>query len=755
MAQQVSEHSLEGKFRQASPWLLGAWQELRSKPPEVLADWQAEGFTFNVLTTRQSLWVQVVFPGGGQALLRGAYCPGEAIRLDNPEEDGDRVVFHLGSAVGRFRVEISRPVSRRALLRITTSLRPETALTLPYWPRDLLLLGQDGSPLGTEGKVHATQHASASGLQFLSLEQPRSGSLFYLQNFSALNAYFEKTKTAPTMTVGGDWPELGFALPGGENPLPADEEIVIGDALISFTRDIPQDDLQSGRMFLDLLAEIYLLLPKPQPEYHAWPERAESCLQDVRYSPKVTSLVDGNRYMAPYVGATDKPPEAMVQLAMILPMLEYGQWRGEEIDLAEELLEGLPVFYNKKLKTLTRWHPSVQFSEGEKEPQEYREVMDSWYLYHPVMNIGRLVKQGFEELREMFFNSIEFGIRVAQKFDYTWPVFYNMETLEVLRAESEPGRGGEWDVGCIYILDMMLAYDLSQDERYIAEAEKAAAKLRGLGFKLLYQTNVTSFGLSGLWRLYRKTGKNEYRELVNVLLANIFHNAWLWECDYGFGKSYKIFMGLQPLRDGLYLASYEELEVLAAFHDLLAMDDNNELPASARLLMGEFVRYALDTSWYDYPAELPREAVTEKPKTGEIDRNLVIPLEDLYEGWAQAGQVGQEAYGASGPFVYTARHYMRHQAVPFDVYCDYPTSEEEVDEAAHSFHFEIRGDERAECTLRLISRTGRALPKIHVSCAGEEQVGRMTDQGHVLFRLRANQDVDIQWEPQGEQFQSV
>ncbi len=78
--------------------------------------------------------------------------------------------------------------------------------------------------------------------------------------------------------------------------------------------------------------------------------------------------------------------------------------------------------------------------------------MDSWYLHHPLVNLARMVKQGVEEVKEMLMHSVEYAIKVAHHFNYEWPVFYHLDTLEVLKAETEPGKGGEHDVAGIYTL---------------------------------------------------------------------------------------------------------------------------------------------------------------------------------------------------------------------------------------------------------------------------------------------------------------
>jgi hypothetical protein len=41
------------------------------------------------------------------------------------------------------------------------------------------------------------------------------------------------------------------------------------------------------------------------------------------------------------------------------------------------------------------------------------DAVDSWYLYHPLMNLARLALNGDERARDLFLRSIDFGIKAA------------------------------------------------------------------------------------------------------------------------------------------------------------------------------------------------------------------------------------------------------------------------------------------------------------------------------------------------------
>jgi len=86
--------------------------------------------------------------------------------------------------------------------------------------------------------------------------------------------------------------------------------------------------------------------------------------------------------------------------------------------------------------------------------------MDSWYLHHPLLNLSRLALKGNKVAEKLFLDSLEFAIKVARHFKYHWPVFYKMDTLEMVKAETKPGEGGEKDVAGLYAHIMLQAWNL-------------------------------------------------------------------------------------------------------------------------------------------------------------------------------------------------------------------------------------------------------------------------------------------------------
>jgi|GEM_PF-2986513 len=122
-----------------------------------------------------------------------------------------------------------------------------------------------------------------------------------------------------------------------------------------------------GRLFFDMLADIYLLLHCPRAIYHDWLSLAEDTVCDLKNKDCITKLND-LRYLNAYVGTGDRRPESLVQLTVMLPLLEYDDWSGKKIPLIDDLREKLPSFYDKQIGCIMR------YPEGSKGSSFQRRI---------------------------------------------------------------------------------------------------------------------------------------------------------------------------------------------------------------------------------------------------------------------------------------------------------------------------------------------------------------------------------------------
>ena len=735
-----------------SPWMLSLLDELGSERKSPHWSYSSGDFYFEIVEGKQSLWIINRFPAGAEVALRAAHCPDGELAIDEILQIEAGVEVRVTSTIGNFRVQVEFPRPDRPLLHCKSMLTPAVTLRIPFWPRDVIPLGKEDDLTDSEGIIYAEQVKARAGLVYFSLKKPRGGSVLYFQNLTSLGDYCKQTKTSASGVVGGEWPELGLLLPTApEKTLDAGQEIVISDAFMILSREVPKDDLEMSRQFLDLLAQVYLALPPAKTEYRPWPDILKKSLHDLSNAASCWSEEGGHNYLNAYVGDYETPPESMVQLTVLLPLLEYQDWSGEEVPISKDLLSGLPEFFDRKAGVLGRWLPSAAGKLDGSEPQKEPRTMDSWYLYHSLMNISRLALRGDETARKLFLDSMDYAIKVAHRFEYHWPVFYHLDTLEVLKAETKEGEGGETDVPCLYIHVMMQAWDLTKEERYLEEAKKAARSIKGLGFNLFYQANETLFGAGALLRLWRETEDELYLNLSYLCMANIFNNVWMWDCNYGYGEHYPTFFALFPLKDCPYTAVYEELEGFAALHDYLSQY-NGDAPEWLKILIPEFIRCLLYKASFYYPPNLPIEMLTEQPKTGELDAKLWIPIEDVYDGWEKAGQVGQEVYGSGLPFGLVPRHYWQVPDEKFMIYVEYPVKDFSANEEGKASLY-VLGDRRFFCRLRIISTGNNALPEFKLSAEGKGETemieGSETPEGHMEYILSGDQEVTIQWNVNG------
>jgi hypothetical protein len=265
-------------------------------------------------------------------------------------------------------------------------------------------------------------------------------------------------------------------------------------------------------------------------------------------------------------------------------------------------------------------------------------------------------------------------------------------------------------------------------------------------FELNYQANLTAWGAAACLRLWRITNEEAYLRQSYVYLASFFHNTAMWESEIGHAKEYSNFLGVTALHDAPYMALYECFDSFAAFERYLK-DSGPDVDPAVRLLLSEYCRYALDRAWFYYPDALPEEAVSPKQReaNGHIDRNLSFPVEDLYIDGQQAGQVGQEIYGAGAAFVFASRAFHNVRDAPFRIFCDHfmLTSERPSQRAVM---FQLGGSEGFDASLSLM-RSGRAkLPEFTVTTAADKHIKpRMTSADRVEYRVPANGRITLAW----------
>lgn len=725
-------------------WAATAIERLTGSKDEPLHQYEAGGFQFELKMIGDSVWMISAFGGKCRLGLRLAYSPDGFDDIKITHHDPATVSLRLSSAAGKYQIDINWPDAERPTLHYTTSLQPSQDLSVPFWPRDIIAYGGRRS----SGEVFISQVGTRSGLLYASFKDPAAGSFLYLQNLTALGAYNIDTETSAGNIVGGEWPEMGLSLPPAlKKPLQKNKKYTVSDAFIAFSELTPKDQFEVAKGFLDALAGLYLLMPRPEAVYHDYLEVLPKALHDLETNKGCWAHRSGHPYLNAYLCDYQTPPEIMVQLAVLLPVRDYMKWSGEKCTLAQQIIDGLSAFYSEELRTVMRWLPSEEDRLDKSEEQKKPLVMDSWYLHHPLLNLARMASDGDKLAKDLLMRSVDYAIKVARHFKYCWPVFYKMDTLEVIKAETKLGEGGEKDVAGLYAHVMLQVWELTKEKKYFDEAERAALSMTQHGFNVLYQANNTMFAAKAMILLYKETKKEIYRDLSYLFMANIFKNVALWECNYGFGKNFPTFFQLYPLSDAPYTAVYEEQEAYAGVHEFLNYAEGVDLLPSLRLLLAEFARYAVHRMIYYYPPMLPGDMLAEKPKTGELDPKLWVALEDIHDGWEPSGSVGQEVYGAGLAFGIVPRQYIRIPGQHFMVFTDYPVLGQKI--RSNTLHFTIQGDARLSCRLSVVTTEERSLPAIKIKTgkgSSRQEVKPVSKHDHNLeFSVAGDQEVTVSW----------
>ncbi len=697
-----------------------------------------------VAAGRDSLWALIRRPAKGGVALRIAHCWGGCTKvIRQRRKAGERLRLRVDSAIGTQTVVIRSDDIDLSMLRVTTTLTPAVPLLIPYFPRDLYPLGEGDNPLAADGKVEAAQRGMNSGLCFFHLDEPAFGTVLYFQNLTALNDYFAATETKPDGAVGGEWPEIGYLPPTPPqsgtpptNPLPSDRAVTMSDAILVFHDDAACDEQDSALRFLQLLGTAYRQIDAPDTTYRDWVWRADKTLSDLQRAPEATIRHYGNTYIHPYTAA--EYPDVMVQMSIIAPLRDYAAWTGNPIPFGTELEKGLEKFHDRDLKTMRRYLPNVGKDKD-------KLAVDSWYLYHPLLNLGHMAIDGDARAERLFTASLDFAMRAAQHFDYAWPIQFKVDSFDVIvEARNDDGLG-QTDVGGLYAYVMLQAYELTKDETYLGEARKAIDAAKDMRFELNYQANLTAWGATACMRLWRITNERYYLRQGYVYMASFFHNTAIWESRIANSKHYDTFLGVTALHDAPYMAIFECFDSFAAFERYLK-DSGPDLDPAVRMLVSEYCKYALDRGWYYYPDALAPEVLAQEDiRNGHIDRTLSFPLEDLYVDGQPAGQVGQEIYGAGAAFVFASRSFHAVSGAPFRIFCDhFPVTKERA--AERSMRFGLDGGQARQAVFSLVRLPRRKLPRFTLRTAtGERLRPHHRSPDLIEYRIPASGEVSLQW----------
>ena len=728
-----------------SPQVLALREELQGRMKRIgrfsLGDLDVE-----VCQGRDAVWCLVRREGLGGLALRAVHIGvAEFTCRKRVAEPGEVLRLEVESGLGRHVAAFTTSEADLHRLQAKVWFTPAAAMRIPFIPRDLYPLDERDDPAATKGNVEAAQRGVSSGLVYFRVAEPAFGSVLYFQDLTALNPYFLATATKPDCVVGGAWPELGYQPPTPDNQkvgeggeLQAGETYVLSSPIIVLRDWVGDTEQEMARQFLQMLGVAYKALELPPVEYRDWPARAERTLADLRTAAQARQRHYGHTYLMPYPDG--EHPDVMVQLSVVQAMHEYSEWRGRKLRLQTELMNGVGKFYDPEFKTLRRFLPNIGEKQG-KDP----DAVDSWYLYHPMLNLGLLALDGDDQAKELLLKSIDYGIKAARHFDYAWPIMYKIQDFSVITEARGDGEHGQTDVGGIYAYVMLQCYELTGEQRFVDEARAALDKAKDLRFDLLYQANLTVWGAVACLRLWRIADEPQYLAQSYAYIAGFFHNAIIWQSEIGHARHIKTFLGVTCLHDAPYMAMYECFESYKGFEEYLAQAGPNLEPA-VRMLIGEYCKYALDRAWFYYPDALPKESIHDgEHQSGVVNCDLSFPLEDLYPDGQKEGQVGQEIYGCGAAFIFATRSHHPVSDAPFRLYCNHfiRASERTGD---HAISIQLDGGETCLAEIALVRLPRRKLPRPRLVTAGGDPIRpRASSADRIEFTVPASGRVILSW----------
>ncbi|MEN5379495.1 hypothetical protein [Sphingobacterium kitahiroshimense] len=706
-------------------------------------DQQFGPFNIKVLGLPQHLILTIDLPNGNIIVSILNHLTIEEMRALTLKMQSSGVTISYETSYGQSQIKINY-LEDQGLFHYQQFLTPAHPLFLSEERPECFVIKKDFT-IFKQGNIFVEQAQLRSGICYFDFGKLIAGSLFYFQNFSTLYSYAEDSQISYADSVKISWPEFGFKLPTSkENPLEKGKKYQIRDSYIIYSPTKPKNTHEIAATFLSNLSTLYRAIPKPNCSSHNLIEIREKCLHDLCHHKGCWQQVNTDAFLNAYLNDYENPAESMVQLAILYPLIAHRKdHKNQDLEMIiSSLKNGISRFFDPSLKCIVRWIPEDAPKLDQSEEQKKPRVMDSWYLHHPLLNLAFIIEAGGadDQLKQQFISSLHYCIQVAQHFKYQWPIFYDLDTMVILKKEAAPGEGGEKDVAGLYAFLLLKAYKITKKPLYLQEAKKAANTLKKQGFNLLYQANNTAYAAEALLDLWSISGKNLYLRLFEVCVANLMKNTAIWNLNYGNAKEYNTFFMLFPLKDAPYAAVFEEQECALSFNRIVQFLYQQQVPISKDiiLLLSEYIKYALNRLPYYYPPMLPKDILSQEVKTGFLNVETWIPIEDLGDGWTAPGAVGQEVYGAGGIFNAVNGYCIPLKEPDNFIQISYPNTV--LTRTEKEVILQVLGTEDCDCTVILIGAKTTAYKFLMV---GKKEI--ILNKTKSSVKIPGNTKLTIKW----------
>jgi hypothetical protein len=442
--------------------------------------------------------------------------------------------------------------------------------------------------------------------------------------------------------VGVAGSSFGYVPPSSSlGSLPNKKTSVVVSSYLYLEPAIPSAESDIAAAYLRALDTVNAAVAQPSVPAANWQTLAAKSAADIA-APANWVTVNGHQYLRSYVSDTRSAPELLTQAGVLAGVRAYEARSNTSVPFDATLDADLATYYDPVYGTVMNGLPHDPSARGE-----------SWYFVNNLISLLQLAQTGDATAKTLLLQSVDAVIKLAHVNGYAFPQNFAYSDF------NGSGSQVEHDVAGGYAWLMLGLNELTGDARYLDEAKASIAHVAGTGFDLSYETHMSAFTAAAAQRLYTMTGDTTYRGYAVLALANFFHAVRLWDCTYGMckkGSGYHTYMGLNPLPWSDYVAMLEQYEAWLGLQSYMRYAQNE--PTYVTNLVKAFIRDSPRTLQYSLPPLLPSGAASSA--AGEysfVPRNNLswhIPLEDLREGEVTSGAIGQELYGAGGPFMFAA-----------------------------------------------------------------------------------------------------
>jgi hypothetical protein len=472
-----------------------------------------------------------------------------------------------------------------------------------------------------------------TGEAFLPANPFIGGTALYVENYSALDPYFEAAHVSPDAAVKAEMNGFGYRIPvNSQKIFPAGTHLLLADSYLILQPGDSVQPLELSESYLRMMATIFHALPHPPTVQTDWNDVAQKTLHDLTLPSCVANTEKS--YFRNYVNEPwdSGAEELMTQLDPFVATLMYDQNKGIQTPWMGRVADGLGAFYLPTLHWLSDWNKSDQPTKA-----------DSWYLIFPLIQLSRAAMLGNSQAKDLVRESLPYLITYAHVCDYQFPVFYNPQTMGS-HEYSEPDCTGA------YAYLMLQSEELFKEGSYLNEAKASLMHIAPYGLNYSYEMHLTALSAAACARMWKITGDESYLKLSLIPVANFIRHCWLWDVSYGYHKKDSYFFAVSSM-PGAYVAAFEEYQSMLALKEYERIASSH-IPADAREMVSEFLRYAPTVLRFTLPPFMAKGSVT--PMNGRNhpnDLSLYIPVEDVNDGWTLSGGVGQEIYGSGFPMV--------------------------------------------------------------------------------------------------------